>query len=332
MHVLTRMNRRLAMAGAVATALSLGSAAVGQLNPDRLYYGIKRPAPMTVAVPAGAAGTVEVHLLEPGTAKVLEKATVAAGSIDLASAFPSLWTNPSPRLVYAQLVVGEVKVGPAVVLQPLLTPVYAPALDRGQNPAFNPAQSRVYSGLRAYVDKQVVLDTSMGEIKLALRPEVAPNSAYNFRHLVENGFYTDVIFHRIVATNPMGHGFVIQVGDPTGMGSGGPGYYIDLEPSTLPHDFGVLSMARSGDPNTNGSQVFICLSREGTRMLDGKYTTFGQAVSGADVIQALWVVPVGAQDRPIEPPSIKAARLEEAPPYGEGPAAVTAPGAAPPER
>ncbi|MBL8877234.1 MAG: peptidylprolyl isomerase [Phycisphaerae bacterium] len=168
------------------------------------------------------------------------------------------------------------------------------------------------------------METDKGVIEFQLRPDVAPNTAWNFRELVGGGFYTDIIFHRIVPKLQSGHPFVIQVGDPTATGTGGPGYNIDLEQSSLQHDFGVLSMARSGDPNSNGSQVFVCLSRPGTAFLDGNYTTFGQAISGADVIRAIAASPIGAEGRPTDPmPLIKTATLVDAAPYGTGPKPIT---------
>ncbi|RMH14560.1 MAG: peptidylprolyl isomerase [Planctomycetota bacterium] len=200
--------------------------------------------------------------------------------------------------------------------------------------AGRPAPDRevTFSGIRAYVDRRVILDTTLGEIEIMLRPDAAPNTAYNFLHLVNGGFYTDIIFHRIVPLASNGSPFVIQVGDPTGAGEGGPGYMIDLEPSTVAHAFGVISMARSSDPDTNGSQVFICLSREGTRHLDGQYTSFGHTVRGADVIQAIAATPVDAQGRSDDPPVLRSARLVAAPPIGTGPLPVAEPTTPPIER
>ncbi|HYE01607.1 MAG TPA: peptidylprolyl isomerase [Phycisphaerales bacterium] len=322
--------RGLVLAVAALVLGILTPAARAQLRPDRLYYGVNRAAPMTVEVPAGsAAGDVTLALLEAGTAKVLHRAPATAGSVDLAALFPALWKEQPRKVLYAQLMLGEQKLGPAVVIQPLLMPSYAPRVDGSGTPMFppDPPGGRPYSGFRAYVDQNVVLETSKGDITLGLRPDVAPNTAWNFRHLVESGFYTDIIFHRIVARLPTGQPFVVQVGDPTGAGSGGPGYFLDLEPSSLGHGFGVISMARSGDPNSNGSQFFICLSREGTERLDGKYTTFAQTIAGAEVITALAQTPVGPQDRPLEPPVLKSARLVDAAPYGDGPKPVTEPAA-----
>ncbi|KAA0215082.1 MAG: peptidylprolyl isomerase [Leptolyngbya sp. PLA3] len=195
-----------------------------------------------------------------------------------------------------------------------------------------PDRSVTFSGIRAYVEQHVVLDTTLGEIELKMRPDAAPNTVFNFMHLVEGEFYTDIIFHRIVPRARDGSPFVIQVGDPTGGGEGGPGYAVDLERSTLPHGFGVISMARSGDPDSNGSQVFICLSRAGTARLDGLYTAFGQSVRGGDVIQAIAATPVNEQGRAVDPPVLRSARLVPAPPIGKGPEPLGEPTSAPTER
>lgn len=319
-------------------ALSLASGALAQLTPDRTYYGVGRAVPMTIAVPAGAAGDVKVALLSPADAAVVQSAPAAAGAIDLQSVFPSIWSTP--RLVYAQLIVGDTKVGPAVVLQPLLNPPYARLKTATGQVTIDPRAGQIrwdeggtaFSGFRAWTDKHIVFDTSMGEVEFRLRPDVAPNSCWNFLRLAEGGFYTDIQFHRIVAQHPSNQPFVIQVGDPTGTGEGGPGYAIDLERSNLPHDFGVLSMARSGEPNSNGSQIFVCMSREATKHLDGNYTSFGQAVRGAETLMAIIAVPTDANGRPEIPPVLRSARLVDAPPFGTGPAPATKPAAPEPGR
>jgi len=310
-----------------AAMLSLGAipAGLAQLVPDRVYFGIHRPIPMTVSLPAdlpAGDAPVSIRLLAPVSAEVVASASVVPGKVDLAGLFPLLWTAAEPLLLYAQLVVGEQKIGPAVVLQPMTGPLYCLGIPENTvEPVFALLEGK-YTGLRAWVDQHVVLDTSMGRIELALRPDAAPNTAWNFLELVRGGFYTDIPFHRIVHKTQKGFPFVVQVGDPTGTGEGGPGYFIDLEPSTLPHDFGVVSMARTSDPNTAGSQFFICLSREGTAHLDRRYTSFAFAVSGGDVILALGSVPVGENDRPVEMPILRSATAVPAPPYGEGPPQV----------
>ncbi len=106
-------------------------------------------------------------------------------------------------------------------------------------------------------------ETNLGEIVIGLRPDEAPNTAWNFRELVDGGFYDGTIFHRVVPQSRDGDPFVIQGGDPSQSGEGGPGYWLPLEPSGLAHDFGVISMARADDPDSAGSQFFICLSARG---------------------------------------------------------------------
>ncbi len=315
----TTIARRAGAFAAAAFAFAPMMDAMGQLVPNRLYYGVGRSIPMTIEVPAEAKGEVEIALFEFGGEAPKEKVSAEAGRVDLAGLFPVLWTTQYPSLLYAQLIVDGAKIGSPVVLQPLTSPVYA--MGGGpQGIQWIERPDVVYSGLRAYVDQHVLLETSLGDIEIRMRPDKAPNTAFNFMHLADGGFYTDVIFHRIVPTLPDGNSFVIQAGDPGGRGDGGPGYMIDLEKSDLPHDFGVVSMARTNDPNTNGSQIFICLSRGGTARLDGQYTAFAETVRGADAITAIAAVPLASPQtgRPVEPPVIKNAKLVPAPPFGEG--------------
>lgn len=314
------------MLPAFVLVAGFATSAFAQLAPDRLYYGVDRAIPMTIKVPDGKTGEVQIELLEADTAKVLASASAQAGGVNLATLFPKLWSDKKPDVVYAQLKVGDERVGPAVVLQPMAdrgTAVMDPAT---KMPRFR-MNGQAFSGIRAYTEKHVVFDTTAGEIELALRPDQAPNLAFNFLSLASGGFYTDIIFHRVLNQSPAGGGFVVQVGDPTGTGSGGPGYQVDLEYSKLKHDYGVLSMARSGDPNSNGSQIFICLSRTGCQHLDGSYTAFGQAVRGAEAIKAIAETPVNADGsgRPKEAPKINKATVIDAPPYGTGPKALTPP-------
>jgi peptidyl-prolyl cis-trans isomerase B (cyclophilin B) len=178
------------------------------------------------------------------------------------------------------------------------------------------ADRRLLSGVRLYRERDVVLHTTKGDIRLALRPDHAPNTVFNFLRLCEGGFYRDVAFHRVVPMTRQGEPFIIQAGDPTGAGDGGPGYRLDLEPSGLPHEFGVISMARDDDPDSAGSQFFICLSREGTARLDGDYCAFGYAMAGGEAILAIADVQLAdlAAGRPVDPPLIESAELVPAPP------------------
>ena len=177
---------------------------------------------------------------------------------------------------------------------------------------------RLFTGLRMYPERDVVLHTTQGDIRLAMRPDEAPNTVWNFLELCRGGFYRDVAFHRIVpfTGGSPPHPFVIQAGDPTATGDGGPGYWLPMEDSKLPHDFGVISMARSDDPDSNGSQIFIALSREGTARLDGQYCAFGYAVDGAQTILAIAQTRLAdvAAGRPADPPLIRSAELMASPP------------------
>lgn len=335
---------RARVRGVFTAMLLMSGTASAQIAPERTYYGINRPLPVSVSVPDGAAEARIVLYHAEDFDNEVASADVAPGRADLAALFPLLWSDEHRDLHYAQLIVDGEKIGPPLVLQPMLTPPYAYPIDprtgqpqippRRAEPMFEhkiveamarqqgvepPPRQVVFSGIRAWPEQLVVVSTTEGDITFRLRPDQAPNTCWNFQSLVDGGFYTDIIFHRIVAKAGNGHPFVIQVGDPTGTGAGGPGYFIDLEDTKLPHDFGVLSMARSGEPNSNGSQVFVCLSREGTAFLDGRYTAFAEAIDGADVIRAIAAVPVGPGDRPVDPPKIIEARLIDAPPAGEAP-------------
>jgi cyclophilin family peptidyl-prolyl cis-trans isomerase len=346
--------RACAAVVAACAALLAGRPALAQLIPERTYYGLDRPMPMRVLVPEpvaadssdddGVRPRIEIQLLEPISARALATAAVvvgsrgetgrAAGQVDLQQLFADLWRPerlrprgaeeaPLAPLMYAQLLVGGDKVGPAVVLQPMVSPMYAPRVDRAGAPMFPPARERapVFSGYRAYVDQDVELETTAGVMRLRLRPDAAPNTCWRFRELVAGGLYTDVLVHRIASLAGKPAADIIQTGDPNGTGQGGCGEFIDLEPSTLPHDFGVVSMARFADVNSASSQFMIGLNREGTAYLDRRYTSFAVLVSGAEVLRAIAATPVGPDNRPKseKPPMIRSARLVDAPPYGQGP-------------
>jgi peptidyl-prolyl cis-trans isomerase B (cyclophilin B) len=143
------------------------------------------------------------------------------------------------------------------------------------------------------------LDTSKGPIRLTFLPDVAPGHVKNFLALAQIGFYNGVVFHRIIK------GFMIQGGCPQGTGSGGPGYQIKAEFNKTPHEAGVLSMARTNDPNSAGSQFFICLER--TPHLDNQYTAFGKTADAESLatVKTIGSVRTGGGDKPVEPVTIK---------------------------
>jgi cyclophilin family peptidyl-prolyl cis-trans isomerase len=134
------------------------------------------------------------------------------------------------------------------------------------------------------------IQTNHGTIDVELYDEDAPKTVENFTKLAKDGFYDGVVFHRVIPD------FMIQGGDPTGTGSGGPGYQFEDEQNQHGVVRGVLAMANAG-PNTNGSQFFI-VTAEACHWLDGKHTVFGRVTSGMDVVDAISSLDTDASDRP----------------------------------
>ncbi len=143
----------------------------------------------------------------------------------------------------------------------------------------------------------VTIKTTLGEIKVELYPEIAPNTVNNFISLINKGFYNGLIFHRVIKN------FMLQGGDPKGNGTGGPGYSIKGEFSMngfkneLKHERGVISMARAMHPNSAGSQFFIM--HVDYPYLDGEYASFGKTIEGFDVIDKIANVQTTYGDRPL---------------------------------
>ena len=135
------------------------------------------------------------------------------------------------------------------------------------------------------------LHTNHGAIEIELYPDDAPKTVENFVKLARDGFYDGVVFHRVIEN------FMIQGGDPTGTGMGGPGYQFEDEINKHPVERGALAMANAG-PNTNGSQFFI-VTADACPWLDGLHTVFGQVTSGMDVVENISHVDTDMQDRPI---------------------------------
>ena len=148
-----------------------------------------------------------------------------------------------------------------------------------------------------------VMETTAGEIRLELWPDLASQTVGNFVGLARQGFYDDTVFHRII------HDFMIQGGCPQGTGTGGPGYDFADEINERKLVKGVLAMANAG-PNTNGSQFFIVTSAA-TPWLDGAHTGFGRVIGGEDVVEALGTTPTGPGDRPRETQRLTTIRIEE---------------------
>lgn len=156
-------------------------------------------------------------------------------------------------------------------------------------------------------DYRVELDTTMGAIRLQFFPDKAPGHVKNFVGLAKVGFYDGIIFHRVI------DGFMIQGGCPHGSGMGDAGYKIRAEFNDTPHVAGVLSMARSQDPNSAGSQFFIC--NADANFLDRNYTAFGKCADAESlaVVKAIGKTKTGANDRPVSEVKIKKATVTETP-------------------
>jgi peptidyl-prolyl cis-trans isomerase B (cyclophilin B) len=165
--------------------------------------------------------------------------------------------------------------------------------EKGRSRAFNKQE------IERMKQTTAVIETKFGEITLKFFPEVAPNHVNSFVELASGGFYDGTTFHRVIPE------FMIQGGDPNTKsddrskhGQGGPDYNLKAEFSKLPHKRGTLSMARAADPDSAGSQFFICVAD--TPFLDGQYTVFGEVSEGMEVVDQIVSEPRDQRDNPIE--------------------------------
>jgi peptidyl-prolyl cis-trans isomerase B (cyclophilin B) len=195
----------------------------------------------------------------------------------------------------------------------------AAAQPAANQPGAQPAQPQANSGDVSAAKKQydkppemkidknktyiATIETDAGTMVAELYPKIAPQTVNSFVFLAKEGFYDNVIFHRVIP------GFMIQGGDPTGTGSGGPGYTLPAEFNDTKHERGILSMARTQDPNSAGSQFFVMHAAYPS--LDGKYTVFGKVTKGEEVIDKIVSAPRDGNDRPNEPVKIKTIKIEE---------------------
>src|ERR1700743_272883 len=148
------------------------------------------------------------------------------------------------------------------------------------------------------------MNTTAGTNEFERLDAAAPKPVENFRKLTTDGFYDGLIFHRVIPD------FMIQGGCPEGTGYGGPGYTFEDEINEHKIARGALAMANAG-PNTNGSQFFI-VTIDKADWLDGKHTVFGEVTAGMDAVDAIEQTPTGAQDRPLDPPTIESIELDPA--------------------
>jgi len=164
--------------------------------------------------------------------------------------------------------------------------------------------------IKKMAETRAVIETKLGSIEVRFFPDVAPNHVNNFIELAKKGFYDGTIFHRVIP------GFMIQGGDPNSKdpdrskhGMGGPGYTIKAEFNEKPHKRGTLSMARSANPDSAGSQFFICVAD--ASFLDRQYTVFGEVVSGMEAVDKIVNQPRDKRDNPLERVEMKVKVIEK---------------------
>lgn len=242
------------------------------LVPQKMWYAPSQPINVTVK----ATSPLTLKLTD-FTGKSIDAASSAdidaEKTVDVAALFPAV-RQPGTFILWA------VPRG-AAIADFVGTPLVVEArVDKRNGATPGPMVFRV-EPLR-----YAVMTTDAGPMTMVFYYDVAPNTVDNFLGLAQGGFYDGLTFHRIIS------GFMIQGGDPRGTGEGGPGYHIDAEFNDHPHLPGVLSMARSNDPNSAAGQFFICLDYNQTRQLDGQYTTFGQVVDGMDAVTKIAQVAV----------------------------------------
>jgi peptidyl-prolyl cis-trans isomerase B (cyclophilin B) len=184
-----------------------------------------------------------------------------------------------------------------------LVAVVAPASGFGPQKGSAPQDRKPANG-----EEVAVMETSLGRVVLMFFPDKAPNHVKNFKKLAKSGFYNGTKFHRVIP------GFMIQggdpntkTGDPSTWGMGGPKDTVKAEFNDVPHERGILSMARSSDPDSAGSQFFIVVKK--SSFLDNQYSVFGKVVSGMETVDKIVNLPRGAQDRPEKPPVIKSLKI-----------------------
>lgn len=196
---------------------------------------------------------------------------------------------------------------------PLSSPPSQPSTTQSSVPTPKTMSWSQPPAMQIDVNKKYIatVDTTLGSFKIQLFPQETPKTVNNFIFLSQQGYYNGVIFHRIIKT------FMIQTGDPTGTGSGSPGYkFADELPPKHSYDPGIVAMANAG-PNTNGSQFFVCTGPDAPRALNSNpnYTQFGQVIDGMDIVQKIASVQVVSNGRevskPVNPPAIKSITIAE---------------------
>jgi dolichyl-diphosphooligosaccharide--protein glycosyltransferase len=285
-------NRYLEQDGFTPTTFFWNSTLLGQLIPFTPVSYILNGAPSGEYQP-GAMAIYAKHIKYPQNATVDQPLKLAYSSDSFNSNRPGLFFGV---LVY------EVNKNymPKTISDP-----YNETIENQEKFSINSTSTTSSVMESNNQSKLAVLETAQGLITIEFFPQVAPNHVSNFEKLAESGFYNGTIFHRIVK------GFVIQGGDPNtknstdkaAWGTGDPGYRIDSEFSNIPHERGIVSMARSSDPNSAGSQFFIVLNN--SKFLDNQYTVFGRVVNGMDAVDKIAALATVQNDQPQDPDSAK---------------------------
>ncbi|MGD0461837.1 MAG: peptidylprolyl isomerase [Tepidisphaeraceae bacterium] len=279
----------------VSTAVTLFTLLFSVLVPQKMWYAPSQP--LNVTIQSDKDVTLE---LTDFTGKVIPAKAAAdvsaKATADLKALFPDT-ANPGTYVLYA--VAKGSAFSPAGPPKDFLgTPLVIEVLASKEQ---NPDQAMVTHVVPL---QYVTMQTDSGPLTEVFYYDAAPHTVDGFLQLASGGYFDGLVFHRIIP------GFVIQGGDPLGAdlaraGTGGPGYLVGAEFNDRPHLEGVLSMARASDPNSAGSQFFICLDYEHTQQLDHKYTAFGRVVAGMDTVKKIAAVKTDPpNDRPEHPPVI----------------------------
>jgi len=297
----------------VSSGVTLLTLLFSVLVPQKMWYAPSQP--MTVTIKSDKDVTLE---LTDFTGKVMAakgSADVAASqSVDLKTVFPDT-ANAGTFVLYAmpkgespsQAGAPKDFVGTPLVIEVIPQPQQLQAQQAAMVTHILPLQ-------------YAVMTTDAGTMTEAFYYDFAPHTVDNFLWLAMGGYFDGTVFHRVVP------GFVIQGGSPLGddanpniRSAGGPGYTINDEFNSRQHQEGVLSMAHAGDPNSGGSQFFICLDYAQTQQLDQKYTVFGKVVEGMDVVKAIGGAKVNGElpDKPVKVTNVEILPVtEEKNPYG----------------
>ena len=270
--------------------------------PTKLWYAPGQP----VTVKVDLASTLVLTTFDGKPVAAKGSADVAAGATaDLRAVFPAI----DAQGTYVLFADPQGKSAPADFQG---TPIVVEVLNNKELAAQQSAAGDAAGAAKTLATPMVTkleplqyaeMKTTGGPMTATMYYDSSPNTVDSFLRLAGEGYYDGLTFHRVIK------GFMIQGGDPTGTGGGGPGFAQNQEFNANPHKEGVLSMARTSDPNSAGSQFFVCLDYAQTQQLDNKYTTFGKVVDGMAAVNQIGGTPTGEGDKPTTPQTIDQAQV-----------------------